>query len=561
MVRSAFEVLYDRHHRGVLSFCRHMLGSPEDAEDAVQHTFSAAYRALLRDDRKIALSAWLYAIARNRCLSLLATRREQVALDDVETELPSTTGLAAQVEQRSDLRALLADLHRLPADQRAALVLAELEVHDHKEIAAILGVPQPKVKALVFQARETLMSARQARETDCAQIREQLSVLSGGALRRSNLRRHLECCPGCRAFEAEVRRQRTGMALLLPVAPTMALKDGALTAAFTTSTTSAAAGLASVAGADAVGGAIATGVKTTTAKLLAALAVTGGAGAGGYVAATGDARDNRRPARPQVHVQHPGTAPAAPSAATPVMSPTGPTRTVVGRPSAAAAAGLAALDGHGLGLGLAADRSSDGSDGRAEAGTGQAPNPSTDPPMTGSGDAPAADPGDAPDVGHGDAPAPDADASAPEPVPMSGSSRGKGRPAKPAAQQRRLDKRHTQQLLRALRKLQHDAQQRALGKREARELLGALAKLERELQQRAVDKRQAHELLRALAKLEREVQRALDKRQARELLPRAPGQHEDGPEGEAHQRARDDRDRRELLRALRELQDRAAVIG
>jgi hypothetical protein len=64
--RTAFEVLYDRHHRGVLAFCRHMLGSFEEAEDAVQHTFSSAYRALLRDDREIALRAWLYAIARNR---------------------------------------------------------------------------------------------------------------------------------------------------------------------------------------------------------------------------------------------------------------------------------------------------------------------------------------------------------------------------------------------------------------------------------------------------------------------------------------------------------------
>ena len=38
----AFELVYDRHHRGILAFCRHMLGSAEEAEDAVQHTFMAA---------------------------------------------------------------------------------------------------------------------------------------------------------------------------------------------------------------------------------------------------------------------------------------------------------------------------------------------------------------------------------------------------------------------------------------------------------------------------------------------------------------------------------------
>src|SRR3712207_8432339 len=43
---AAFEVLYDRHYRGILSFCRHMLGSREEAEDAVQHTFTSAYSDL-----------------------------------------------------------------------------------------------------------------------------------------------------------------------------------------------------------------------------------------------------------------------------------------------------------------------------------------------------------------------------------------------------------------------------------------------------------------------------------------------------------------------------------
>ncbi len=96
-VRNAFEVLYDRHHRNVLGFCRHMLGSPEDAEDAVQQTFSAAYRSLVHDDRQIVvLGAWLYATARNRCLSLLAARREQVALDDVGEGVISTVGLCAR---------------------------------------------------------------------------------------------------------------------------------------------------------------------------------------------------------------------------------------------------------------------------------------------------------------------------------------------------------------------------------------------------------------------------------------------------------------------------------
>src|SRR3712207_9195455 len=81
--QSAFEVVFDRHHRGILSFCRHMLGSREEAEDAVQHTFAAAYRDLAASSKPIQLKAWLYTIARNRSLSLLRARREERALDDV----------------------------------------------------------------------------------------------------------------------------------------------------------------------------------------------------------------------------------------------------------------------------------------------------------------------------------------------------------------------------------------------------------------------------------------------------------------------------------------------
>ena len=127
----AFEALFDRHHRTVLAFCRHMVGSAEEAEDAVQHTFLAAYRQL-RDSREpIHLRPWLYTVARNRCLSVLRARRERPM---EEADEPSTDNLAAEVQRREDLRELLRDLSTLPDDQRAALVLAELGAASHEEI-------------------------------------------------------------------------------------------------------------------------------------------------------------------------------------------------------------------------------------------------------------------------------------------------------------------------------------------------------------------------------------------------------------------------------------------
>ena len=151
-----------------------------------------------------------------------------MALTDVEPTLPVTVGLAAQVEQRDDLQALVRDLHALSDDQRAALVLSELGDLDHEQIANVLGVRRARVATLVFQARASLMETRKARDTSCSDIQEQLATLRGGALRRSTLRRHVEYCPACQAFRAEVRRQRAAIALILPVVPSLGLKRSVL---------------------------------------------------------------------------------------------------------------------------------------------------------------------------------------------------------------------------------------------------------------------------------------------------------------------------------------------
>lgn len=273
----ALGAIFDRYGLALLSFCRHMLGSREEAEDAVQHVMLSAHQALLRSEDEIHLRAWLFAIARNRCRSMLRARRAEVPLDDVD-RWTGTDGLAAEVERREDLRAMLGDLRRLPEEQRAALLLAELGAHSHKEIATVLGVRTGKVKALVYQAREALAAARTARETPCAEIREQLATLRGSALRRAQLRRHVEGCPGCRAFQAEVARQGSAFAVLLSVAPSASLKSSVLGVAAVTG------GGAAAGGGVAAGGLLAIAQGGVT-KLLAAAAV-GAAGGGGYVAIT-----------------------------------------------------------------------------------------------------------------------------------------------------------------------------------------------------------------------------------------------------------------------------------
>ena len=293
---AAFEAIYDRYARGLLAFCVHLLGSREAAEDALQLTFVSAFRALRRGESNIALRPWLYTIARNRCLSELRTRCDVVDVDGVVVDRPFLEGVADQVERREDLREMLQDMQRLPADQRAALVLFELGDHSHEEIAAVLGVRKEKVKALVFQAREALMRGRRARERPCAEIRERLATLQGTVLARSMARAHIDRCPSCAAFESEVRRQHAALALLLPVALTSQLKASVLGSALRSgyalaATGGTAAGGAGGAGALAAGGATAAG-GAGGAGALAAGGVTaaGGAGAlaaGGVTAAGG----------------------------------------------------------------------------------------------------------------------------------------------------------------------------------------------------------------------------------------------------------------------------------
>jgi RNA polymerase sigma factor (sigma-70 family) len=267
---AAFEALYDRHHRGILSFCRHMLGSADEAEDAVQQTFISAYDALQSDGREMRLKPWLYTIARNRCLSMLRARHEQPAeLDDVPV-----AGLSDEVQQRSDLRELLADLRGLPVDQRAALVLSEIGDLSHAEVGAVVGCEVAKVKSLVFQARSSLIESRRAREIPCQEIREQLASATGGVLRRGPLRRHIRACPGCAEFRDDVMRQRRALAAILPVVPTLGLKSAALSAI--------GIGGGGGAGGAAAGGGIASlvssgaAVKLTAAAVMAGIAVSGG---------------------------------------------------------------------------------------------------------------------------------------------------------------------------------------------------------------------------------------------------------------------------------------------
>ena len=76
-------MLVSRYQSRLLAFCRHLLGSREDAEDVLQDVLTAAYNAMLADDRAINVRPWLYRIARNRCLNHLR-RNQAVGVDSMD---------------------------------------------------------------------------------------------------------------------------------------------------------------------------------------------------------------------------------------------------------------------------------------------------------------------------------------------------------------------------------------------------------------------------------------------------------------------------------------------
>jgi RNA polymerase sigma factor (sigma-70 family) len=289
---TAFEAIYDRYAPGLLAFCRQLLAGRDEAEDALQNSFGSAYSMLRANDNDVELRPWLYTIARNRCLSLLRARRRDVSLDGAPEPGSGADGLADVVQRRADLRELLEDLRRLPDDQREALVLFEFGGLPHDEIASVLGVRRPKVKALVFQAREGLMRGRRARELPCIEMREQLATLGGRVPSRSMLRRHVDRCPSCALFEAEVGRQRAGLALILPVLPTAGLKAIVLGSALGGGGAAAVAGggVGAGGGAAVAGGGVGAGGGAATLGGAggAGLACAGaGGGAAGVVGAAG----------------------------------------------------------------------------------------------------------------------------------------------------------------------------------------------------------------------------------------------------------------------------------
>jgi RNA polymerase sigma factor (sigma-70 family) len=201
----AFRIIHDRYRQRLFAYTRQMLPRRQDAEDALQDIFVRAYSGLRANHRELALRAWLYRVAHNRCIDEL--RRPAPPPPEVIQLLRAPVhDPIAEADQRESLRRLIADVRRLPDQQRSALLMRELGGMSYADLSAALGVTVPAVKSLLVRARLALGQALVARDTACSDIREELIVAHDRGLRPgATARRHMRDCSGCREFRHQLR--------------------------------------------------------------------------------------------------------------------------------------------------------------------------------------------------------------------------------------------------------------------------------------------------------------------------------------------------------------------
>jgi RNA polymerase sigma factor (sigma-70 family) len=283
---AAFETLFSRYQSRLLSFCRHMLGSREDAEDVLQEVFTAAFNAILADEREINVRPWLYRIARNRSLNHLR-RASAIGVDSMDTHFAEggiSTG--EKVLRRESFRQLIADVQQLPETQRTALLLREIDALSYEQIAHAMETTVPSVKSLLVRARISLAEATEARKLSCAEVRLELGEVAEGLIKLgAPARRHVRDCERCHAFKKHLKDNNHALAAIFPVGPVLLIKQLLLTklgstasagSAHVASGAGATAGATAAAGASAAGGAgAAGGILTAGAGALATKTVAG----------------------------------------------------------------------------------------------------------------------------------------------------------------------------------------------------------------------------------------------------------------------------------------------
>jgi len=158
----AFAALLRPYRAELHAHCRRMLRSEHDAEDALQEVMVRAWRALPGFEGRASLRGWLHRIATNACLNEVDRRGRRPAVSDEE---PPDEG--HEPDEREALEEALTAAHeRLPAGQRAALLLRDGLGYTARESAALLGTTTVSVNSALQRARVSIGAPRPGRTPD-----------------------------------------------------------------------------------------------------------------------------------------------------------------------------------------------------------------------------------------------------------------------------------------------------------------------------------------------------------------------------------------------------------
>ena len=162
----AFALVLDRYETKVYRLCCALLRNRTQAEDAAQESLIRIWKALPTYDQRASLSTWIYAITRNRCLSILERRREAPSLSEADIAAEAS-GLAAAENADEDACERLRELvDLLPERQRQTLVLYYYEERSVSEVAERLAMPEGTVKTILHRARAELSAMLRERGLD-----------------------------------------------------------------------------------------------------------------------------------------------------------------------------------------------------------------------------------------------------------------------------------------------------------------------------------------------------------------------------------------------------------
>jgi RNA polymerase sigma factor (sigma-70 family) len=208
-----FERLYKRHVGDVYRYALAVMRNPTDAEDVTQTTFLNAYRAYVeKGSRPEKPQNWLIAIAHNVCRQRFRQSARRPAEVSFEDDIADTVA-DDETPTGDDIRRALS---HLAFNQRAALVMRELEGRSYAEIAEILEVSTSAVETLIFRARRALREQLEGSLT-CGEAEFAISRQLDGRLpraERGQLRAHLRECADCAGFARRQRAQRGALKTL-----------------------------------------------------------------------------------------------------------------------------------------------------------------------------------------------------------------------------------------------------------------------------------------------------------------------------------------------------------